>query len=136
MYILTCNLIWCNFFPRNLSNMWSTQFHESIKFILSSVLLSFQKQAFNSSHGMTHWGLFICLFFPWNLLTSFAISLRTVSYSNPFCSFNWIFPIKKRKKKSINSLLLSFFSIKLNWKRKNWQIGGFTLNLNFVPCPS
>lgn len=117
MYILNYNLIWCNFFFffGHLPSMWSTQFDESIQFILSWVLMSFQNQAFSSSHGMTHWGLFICLLFPWNLLTSFAISLRTVPYLNSFRSFNWILPIKKGKK-IISSLLLSFFSIQLNWR--------------------
>lgn len=47
-----------------------------------------------SSQGMTPWELFIFLPFSWNLLISFAVSLRIALYSSSFRSFNGSFPIK------------------------------------------
>lgn len=73
-------------------NLWNTELNQSIKLVSSCALLSFPRQVFSSSRGMTHWGLFIFLFFPGNLLTSFPVSLRPVLYTDSFKSFNRFFP--------------------------------------------
>lgn len=59
--------------------------------------LEFSKANIWYSHGKPPWGLFIFLFFPRNLLTSFSVPLRMVWYINSSKPFNWIFPVKRRK---------------------------------------
>lgn len=102
--------------------MWTTEFNESVKFILAWVLLSFETQALSSMQVGDSLAL---LSFRLGTYWLTLQPLRTVPYLNSMSFFLWIFLVKVRLR---GPTLCFFLSLSSNWmERESRQFSDFAL---------